>query len=275
MTHKHPDLDAIMSVWLLYRFDPTCREAEFAFVPAGTTYKNKPVDSDWEIIHTDTGMGTFDHHQPGKPDTCASVLVREKLVSDGHIKPTDDALKEMTEVAREIDHFRDLFWPDPENSRYAFMLHEVIPSLHNSGRYDDEAVMRMIFVYIDAVYERLQNIEKAKRDIAEGEEITTRWGKTLLVKSQADDVNKVAQKIGYELAVVYDPYSGYIKIKSSPAVTETLAALYAKICEVDNPSAWVYHVSGRMLFTGTNKGPSRAPSKLSFAQVVEIIKKLE
>ena len=61
VTHKHPDLDAIMSVWLLYRFDPTCREAEFAFVPAGTTYKNKPVDSDWEITY-ESGAFTFEHN---------------------------------------------------------------------------------------------------------------------------------------------------------------------------------------------------------------------
>ena len=275
VTHRHPDLDAVMSAWLLHRFDPYFSEANFVFVPAGTAYKGLPPDGEREVANVDTGGGKFDHHQPGKPDTCASVLVREDLISRGHLAPTDLAIAEMTEVARDIDLFHDLFWPEPDSSRYAFMLHEILPSLHNSGKYDDEAVLRIGLVILDAVYARLKNIENAKHDIQNGEIVETRYGKTIIVESQADDLSKVAQKMGYGLAVVLDPYTGYIRIKSSPAIPERLDLLYAKICEVDEKAAWVYHIGGHMLFTGTSKGPAHAPSKLTFAEVVDIIKKIE
>ena len=39
VTHIHPDLDAIMSSWLLVRFNqPQFGDAKFEFVPAPTTY---------------------------------------------------------------------------------------------------------------------------------------------------------------------------------------------------------------------------------------------
>lgn len=275
VTHRHPDLDAVMSTWLLHRFDPYYSEANFVFVPAGTAYKGLPPDTTRDVVNVDTGSGKFDHHQPGKPDTCASVLVREDLISRGHLAPTDVAISEMCAVALDIDHFRDLFWPEADNSRYAFMLHEILPSLHNSGKYDDEAVLRIGLVILDAIYARLKNIEMAKTDIKNAETVETRWGKTVIVESQADDLSKVAQKMGYGMAVVLDPYSGYIRIKSSPAIPERLDLLYAKICEVDEKAAWVYHVGGHMLFTGTSKGPAHAPSKLTFAEVVAIIKEIE
>ena len=55
VTHMFPDLDAICSVWLLKRFDPDFSEAEVKLIPAGTTYEDKPVDFDPDIVHTDTG----------------------------------------------------------------------------------------------------------------------------------------------------------------------------------------------------------------------------
>lgn len=275
VTHIHPDLDAVMSQWLWRRFEPGWEEAEQAFVPAGQTYRNMPVDSDPLVIHTDTGMGKYDHHQPGRPDTSASALVYQDLVERGQIQPTDSSLKAMVAMATEIDNFLDLFWPEPEHSRYAFMLHEIIPALHKSGLYDDLAVLKLAMVYLDAVYLRLQNQVRAERDIAQGEEIVSRYGRTLVIESQADDVSKVAQRMGYDLTIILDPHTKYIKIKLSPKVELKLEPIYAKICEQDDPQAWVYHASGRMLFTGTNKGPSRVPSKLSFAQVVDLIKQFK
>ena len=69
-----PDLDAISSVWLLKKFDSEFENAEVKFVPAGTTYQNKVVDSDPDVVHVDTGLGRFDHHQ-SEDRICAAELV--------------------------------------------------------------------------------------------------------------------------------------------------------------------------------------------------------
>src|SRR5687768_6706303 len=84
VTHMSPDLDALMSSWLILRFLPKWGEAELAFVPAGKTLNNMPPDSDPAIIHVDTGMGKFDHHQNGDY-TCASKKVFEYLIEENLI----------------------------------------------------------------------------------------------------------------------------------------------------------------------------------------------
>ena len=78
VTHFAPDLDGITSIWLLKTFLPEWKEAAIAFVPAGKTLQDTPVDSDLEVVHVDTGFGKFDHHQSNE-DTCAALLVYESL----------------------------------------------------------------------------------------------------------------------------------------------------------------------------------------------------
>mgnify|MGYP001568014235 CR=1 FL=1 len=78
VTHFSPDLDAVTSVWLIKRFFKNWEKAEVKFVAAGKTWENQPVDTDEEIIHVDTGLGKFDHHNTDD-DTCAAALVLEAL----------------------------------------------------------------------------------------------------------------------------------------------------------------------------------------------------
>jgi hypothetical protein len=135
VTHIHPDLDAIMSSWLLVRFDqPRYGDAKFAFVPAPQTYKGLPPDNDPNVVHTDVGAGKFDHHKPGGFTTCASKLVWEELVGDKLINEEDEALKEMVKIAYEIDTFADCYWVGTDQPRMAMMLHEIIPALHRLRR---------------------------------------------------------------------------------------------------------------------------------------------
>src|SRR5689334_11369083 len=120
VTHIHPDLDAIMSAWLLVRFNqPQFGDAKFEFVPAPTTYKGLPADNDPNVVHVDVGLGKFDHHQPGKLATCASQLVWEDLVAEKLVSEEDTSLQEMIKIAYEIDTFADCYWPESDNPRMA------------------------------------------------------------------------------------------------------------------------------------------------------------
>ncbi len=272
VTHQHPDLDAITSVWLLVRFDQSrYGDAAFAFVPAGTTYKNERVDSDPDVVHTDVGFGHYDHHQPGAPKTCASELVYTDLIEQGLVSPTDTALKDIVEHVLQIDHFLDCFWPEAGESRFAFSLSEIIPALHRLQVYDNEAVLHMTFGYLDAVYQRLKDTIKGKEAVHEGETFESVWGKTVVVSTGADDVSKIAQKMGYAMVISKDPVKGYLKIKLRPGTDPNLDALYAKIHTLE-PESWFYHNSGLMLFSGTDKGATREPTKLTLPQVVELVK---
>jgi len=272
VTHIHPDLDAIMSAWLLVRFDQSrYGDAKFAFVPAPHTYKDLPPDNDPDIVHTDVGGGKWDHHKSGGFATCASRLVYEDLVAEGRVSPTDEALKEMTTFAFDIDTFADCYWPGTDHPRMAFMLHEVIPALHRMQTHDNEAVLRMVFVYLDGVYQRLKDWQKGKEAVYEGTEFESVWGKGVIVKTAADDVSKTAQKMGYQIVVIEDTKHGYLKIKTAPGVALSLEVLYAKIAEREDKSKWVYHNSGHMLFVGSDKGEKKEKSILTASDILEMI----
>ena len=272
VTHIHPDLDAIMSAWLLVRFNqPQFGDAKFEFVPSPTTYKNLPPDNDPKIVHLDVGGGKFDHHKDGGFGTCAAQLVFEELVADGLISLSDQPLKEMVKIAFEIDTFADCYWSGTDSPRMAFMLHEIIPALHRLQTHDNEAVLRMVFVYLDGVYQRLKDWEKSREAIHEGEEFESIWGKGIIVTTAADDVSKVAQKMGYEIVVISDTRHGHLKIKTAPHVKVPLKSLYDKIAERESPERWVYHNSGHMLFSGSDKGELKERTQLKLSEILEMI----
>ncbi|MFH2085186.1 MAG: hypothetical protein ABII21_00110 [bacterium] len=273
VTHLHPDLDAIMAAWLLVRFNqPQFGDARFEFVPAPTTYKGLPPDNDPNVVHVDVGAGKFDHHKPGGFSTCAAKLVLEELVAEKKIDPENQSLKDMIEIAYEIDTFADCYWHGTDSPRMAFMLHEIIPALHRLQTHDNEAVTRMVFVYLDGVYQRLKDWENGREAIMEGVEFTCLWGKGIAVQSGADDVSKIAQKMGYEIVVIEDSKHGYLKVKTAPGVKLTLESLYDKIAEHESQERWVYHNSGHMLFSGSDKGLLKERSQLHLNDLLEMIK---
>lgn len=272
VTHRHPDLDAIMSLWLMVRFDQSrYGDAELVFIPASTTYRNEPVDSNEAVIHTDVGMGKYDHHQEGRFGTCASELVWKELVSQGLILPSDEAVKMMVEHAKSIDLFEDCFWEEAKLPRFEFTLSEIIPALHRLQIFDDEAVARMIFVQFDGVYQKLKDWYKAKQEIEGGVEFESIWGKGIAVEAGSDDVHKVAQRMGYKIVVVGDPGTGYLGIKTVPAADRSLKPLYDKIVALDGTEKWFFHNSGQMVLHGSDKGPRQSPSKLSVEKILDLI----
>src|SRR5690606_17892776 len=88
VTHISPDLDAITSSWLIKRYLTDWDTADHAFVPAGETFGNKDPDANPNVIHVDTGLGKFDHHQLTER-TSATKRVFDYLAEEGHLKEKD------------------------------------------------------------------------------------------------------------------------------------------------------------------------------------------
>src|SRR3989344_7197193 len=88
VTHQSPDLDAIAAVWLVRRFLPGWKSAHCVFVPAGDTLDNGNPDEHPDIMHADTGVGMFDHHQ-NNDDTCASEKVYQHILKKKNLKGVD------------------------------------------------------------------------------------------------------------------------------------------------------------------------------------------
>lgn len=267
VTHFAPDLDGICAIWLLKTFLPEWKEAAIAFVPAGKTMGDKPVDSDPDVIHVDTGFGKFDHHQTND-DTCAALKVYESLGKK------DEALERMLRVVNEVDHFREVFFPDPMSDFWDFSLGSVIDGMNMTMVDNPLSMIDSVMDSLDGVYKMFQNKVWAEKEIKEKSiEFTTRFGKALAIETVNRETVHVAQKMGYVIAVRKDPKVGSIQIKSIPRDDIDLTALCEELKSKDAEATWFLHASRHMLLNGSAKNPDMKPTKLSLQEVIEIVKK--
>lgn len=270
VTHIGPDLDAIMSVWLIKMFLPGWEEAAIAFVPAGKTMDNAPVDADPEIIHVDTGFGQFDHHQTNE-DTCAALLVWND-VKFHHGE--DAAIIRMLTIVNDIDHFREVFYPNPAADFWEFGLVAQIEGWRLLYADNPLKIVTLGMECLDGVYKLFQNKVWADKEIKEkGKEFQTKWGKALAIETPNDEVVRLGQKNGYVMVVRRDPKKGYLRIKAIPKDEIDLAP-FCKTFEEKDPSAtWFLHASHHMILNGSTKNPDMRPTTLSLNEIIDILKK--
>ncbi len=274
VTHIFPDLDAIGAIWLLVRFHPDFSETDFAFVPAGETYENQAADSDPTIIHVDTGMGRFDHHQLATK-TAAAELVFNYLKSQKFITlKHKSALERLVKLIVEIDNFGDFFWPQASADRYELGLAEIINNLKISGRLNDKELVYQGMILLDAALTGFLIKVKAEAEISSGEEFNCRWGKALAVESKHSLLSKLAQKMGFAVVIRKEPKTGFVSIKSQPKPEIDLAALYLKLKKTDSSASWFFHQSRHIIVNGSRHNPAVKASGLALKEIVDIVKKI-
>ena len=223
VTHKNPDLDAITSIWLFRRFDEQrVSQAEYAFVPPGQSIDqsilNEKNIADAEVIHTDTGNGEFDHHQPDndKRDS-AALRVYTYLIDKYEHLNNDDALYRLVDFVNESDHFASFYWPEATSSRYMFMVEEILSGLRSKRHFSDWEMLEFGMVCLDGIYTMFKVRVAAERDLEEKAwEFTSRWGKSVAIENHNDHILDLALKSGNELVVRKDADQGHIRIKAAP-----------------------------------------------------------
>lgn len=271
VTHLGPDLDAITSVWLLKMFYPHWEEADVAFVPAGTTLNNQKPDSDPDVIHVDTGFGIFDHHQTGE-NICAATLVYDAIVET---KGEDAALERLVRVVNAVDHFQQVFYPDPNEDYWEFDLASIIDAWRLLYGDDNLKILYAGMTALDAVYKSFQNKVWAEKEIKEkGKVFDTIWGKAMGVETTNDDVIHLAQKTGFQVVIRKDPKKQYVRIKSLPLDTIDLTPVYEILKEKDSSATWFLHASHHMVLNGSTKNPEMRPSRLTLDEIIEIVKSI-
>lgn len=286
VTHSNPDLDAVAGVWLFKRFMAGWENAELAFVPAGETYKG---DGNYaHIVHVDTGMGEFDHHQDNA-DTCAAKKIFEYLQTyrkDGRDAPYGkvksfniEALTRMVAVINDFDHFRQVYFPEANADYFQFSLDDILDGLnsvfHDTGSGDVEKVS-FGMTALDGILRVFQNKVAAEREIDEGQkiEVETRYGKAIGIETSNDAVLDIAQKQGYCITVRKDPRKAYVRVKSLPDKNIDLTPLYERMKKEDPEATWFLHASRAMLLNGSTKNPKMKPSSLALEQIMQFVKEL-
>lgn len=274
VTHLSPDLDALTSLWLVKKFFPGFSKAKIVFVPAGSTYNNKEVDKDKEIIHVDTGFGQFDHHQTTEYTSATKkvfeYLKEKKILKKNQVEP----LERLVNQVNDFDHFAQVFYPEATSDYFDFLLPEIIDGGLKSVVEKDEKVVDLIFPLLDALFNLFCKKVKGEKELKKGYTFQSFWGKSLVIETKNEEVLKIALKSGYKLVARKDPEKGNIRIKTLPKKELNLKPLYEKIISLDKKGTWFFHISGNLLLNGSAKNPHFTPSSLTTQNLIKIIKSI-
>jgi len=271
VTHLSPDLDAIASVWLIKKYLPNWNDAEVKFVPSGTTLDNQSPDSDKDVIHVDTGLGKFDHHQTNDY-TSATKLVYKYLMGRDYIDEKEiKPLEKIIEYVNSTDHFAEVFYSDPEADRYDFMIRQLVDGLKVINS-DEAKLMEIIFLLLESALIVFKNKVNAEEEINRGFVFKSYLGRSLALESKNEEAVKLALKKGFTLVIRRHPEVGFTRIKTIPEKKYSLRPIYEKILEVDKKGSWFFHISGHMLLNGSSGNPKLIPTTLSINKIIEIVK---
>ena len=271
--HYSPDLDCCTGTWLFLRYYTDWSEAQLSFVSAGKTLDNVPVDSDEDVIHVDTGLGLFDHHQLDYR-TSASRICLDYLTQNNYIKKThQDALERIVDIVTMYDNFGEIYFEDSDSDVYQFSINEIIGGIKALTQ-DDTSTAKTTFLMLDSLLLVMRNKVSAEKEIKKGFSMNTIFGKTLFLESKNDDTLKVALKQDFTCVIRKDPGTGIIRIKTYPDIKYDLTRLYNTIIEQDKNATWFLHNSKNMLLNGSAKNILNKPSKLTLLNLIAILKNL-
>ncbi len=273
VTHISPDLDAIAACWLIKKFLPHWQHAEIFFVPAGKTFNDLSPDSEPNVVHVDTGMGKFDHHQSDN-DTSATKLVFQYLLNDSRIKNKEiPALERIVEFVNLTDNFEEVHFPEPTSDIYDFALHQQIRGL-KAKLQSDTKLVEFVFTLLDAELLFFKNKVNAEEEIKKGLVLKTRFGKTLFLESGNSEAIKLGLKSNFALVVQREPSHGYIRIKSLPLKKLNLTNLYIKLLKLDPKATWYLHPSNNIILNGSYSNPKTKPSTLTLKKIIALVSEM-
>ena len=271
VTHLSPDLDAIASVWLIKKYLTGWDSAQIKLVPSGTTLDNQLPDSDRNVIHVDTGLGKFDHHQTNEYTSAAKLvykyLLKEDLIDSKDIKPVE----KIVEYVNSTDHFAEVFYFEPDSDRYDFMIRQLVDGLKVINR-EETKLIEIIFQLLDAVLIVFKNKVNAEDEIKNGFVFRSYLGKSLAIETKNEETVKLALKKGFSLVIRRHPEAGFTRIKTLPDKKLSLKPVYEKILKIDKKGSWFFHISGHMLLNGSSGNPKLIPTSLSLNKIIEIVK---
>jgi len=161
VTHKWPDDDAWLCIFIGKKFVPKMADATLVFVNAGETLPGS--ENDPSVVHFDTGKGLNDQHGKGFRRTCSAVLMAEKLdVLD------DPGLKPLLEMATAVDNI-EVLAPDSLH----FLIEGWPRKFNKNGGIDWEKVQERVFEAFEIIYGQAKQNALNKLNLEKFAEYTT------------------------------------------------------------------------------------------------------
>lgn len=266
VTHINPHLDDIASIWLFKKFHPDFREANLEFISASRDAASKETE---ERIFVGTGGGRFDEHKEGL-ETCAGTLVYEYLKEKNYI-PADEitrkALDKLTQWNQLVDTGKA-----PTSEFDAFSVQAFIRGRDNLPESSKKSVELGIEI-LDRILEILKRKEQSIKDWEKRVEFNTKFGRSFAVISETVD-REFCREQGGDLFLMYNPKRSSVQF-FTPSFEIDLKPIYDKTKALEPEATWFLHQSHHMVICGSSSAPDSKPTKLSFKQLIEVIKALK
>ncbi|MBI4100444.1 hypothetical protein HY439_01755 [Candidatus Microgenomates bacterium] len=279
VTHFNPDLDALCCIWLIRKFWPIVKkdvswaDAEVKFVGAGKTLNDEPVDSNPDIVHVDTGLGKFDHHQDAKLAPACSLVFKD-LETESEKIENNEALARLVDVVVDADRGNYIHWSESQTDRYEFSLNSIIDGLKKQSNFTDPELVDFGMTAFEGVYLGLRIKIQAEKTLEEGIQFSTKWGDALAFEVENDAVLEAGEKKGFSIVIRKDPRKGWVRIYARNDRGVDLTPVYEELKKSDPEATWFLHQSKCLLLNGSSKNPGMKPTKLSLDQVMKIFKNI-
>lgn len=265
VTHINPHLDDIAGIWLFKKFNPDFKDAQIEFISASHNRVNEETE---DRIFIGTGGSQFDEHKEGL-DTCAGTLVYKFLKEKEYIPEdeiTQKALEKIVEWNELIDTGRAPVSKLDEFSVQAFI--RTRDSLPQTSRKSVELGIEIL--------ERILAVELRKgqsyKDWGKSVELETKFGKSYAVVSGTVDREFCKEQDG-SLFLMYNPKNKSVQF-FTPSFEIDLQPIYEKVKELDPEASWFLHQSHHMVICGSASAPESKPTKLSFEELIEMVKRI-
>lgn len=264
VTHINPHLDDIAGIWLFKKYHPDFKNAQIKFIPASRTAASSETG---DKIFIGTGGGKFDEHKEGLK-TCAGSLVYEYL-KEHNLTPgdrlTQNALEKLIEWNLLIDTGQA-----PGCEFDVFSVQSFIRSRDNSEKNSLRSV-ELGREILDRILQVLIRKEQAVLDWQKRVEFKSKFGKSVIVASET--VNREScREQNVDLCIMFDP-----KHKSVQFFTpdKDIAEIYKQVKKLEPGASWFLHQSHHMVICGSSSAPNGKCSKLSFEQLIEVVKRVK
>lgn len=233
----------------------------------GVTWQDKAVDSDPEVVHFGIGRGKYDEHK-GDLNQSAASLVWQDIKNSGLVKDEleQKALDELISWNTLIDTGQA---PDYEFSE--FSVQSFLRPLDSKKETSQKAI-NLGSEILDRILEVLKRKQQSIRDWDKKIEFSSKFGKSYAISSETVD-RSFCKRMGGDLFIIYNPKYRSVQF-FTPSQNIDLAPIYEKVKSLDSEADWYLHQSHHIIICGSHTAPDSKPTKLTFEQLIEVVKNI-
>ncbi len=261
VTHINPHLDDILGIWLFRKFNPQFKDANLEFISAS---REAASDESDEKVYIGTGGGQFDEHKEGL-ETCAGTLVFEYLNQE-KVLPQDQISQKALEKLIQWNQLIDT-GKAPESQFDEFSIQSFIRMKDNLPDSSKRAV-ELGEEILNRILQVLKKKEQAILDWEKREEFESKFGKGYAVTSEVINREFCREQDG-DIYLMYTPKYNSVQYF---APSKDIKEIYEKVSKQDPEASWFLHQSHHMVLCGSSSAPDSKPTKLTFEQLIEIVK---